>query len=150
MPITDQPWPDSPPAQAFGLRDVTDLRRGLCKGNECRRPLETDEEAERSYCDACWASVWCFQPNSDIDEWHFVADDVHDLQPGDAVSGDQCGSCGGNGWTFEHNAKGRPVVRCGRDEIYDRDGDEDEGPSSWIGCHGERPLRLMHTYEVIF
>lgn len=122
----------------------------ICRAPECGNRLSTEAEQERRYCDDCWDEVWAFQPNSDIDDWHFVAEDMGDRLAGDGISGDQCGNCGGSGWVFARNAKGQPVVRCSRDETYDLAEGDVNGPSSWVGCHSERPIRRKHSYEVIF
>lgn len=112
-----------------------------CKDPECGATLWTNEDESSDtpgYCFRCGEFVWAFEPGSQPDEWHIIPD----YSVGDAIDGDQCGSCGGSFYLVGQTSHGVPTIVCTGGNYACLDYHE--------GCGDPKAVRRMAAHLVIF
>lgn len=132
-----------------------------CKNFTCRVVLDEWNTSidDPDYCEVDGDLVIAFCPQPD----HFTGSAEERASKGDEFfripidddtkgaviefSADQCGTCGSSQYTYQRNEKGRWVVKCSPDPIYDgieRAGDECyDAEGHFLGCGTEFSVHVM-------
>ena len=114
-----------------------------CRSIECEKPLLSETEIETGRCEDCAELVWAVCINRDVEESFHV--DVDVLTPGDTVALDQCGRCGGSGYTYgteqQTGGAARHFVTCSGTEYAD---------APVPGCGATYTLMRRPAHTVIF